>query len=72
VQAARNFIAQNEKDCRTQFKRMDSVPEGTTLATEQFEVADERSPAEFAETIRRLGYEPVWKDWDTALGEAPP
>jgi 2-iminoacetate synthase len=37
-------------------------------ATQQFEVADVRSPAEVAEQIRRLGYEPVWKDWDLGLG----
>jgi 2-iminoacetate synthase len=36
-------------------------------ATGQFEIADERSPGEVAELIRRLGYEPVWKDWDAAL-----
>ena len=38
-------------------------------ATGQFEVADSRSPEEVAAVIRRLGYEPVWKDWDTALVE---
>ncbi len=38
-----------------------------TNATGQFEIADERSVAEVAELIRRLGYEPVWKDWDAAL-----
>jgi 2-iminoacetate synthase len=36
-------------------------------ATGQFDIADERSPAEVADLIRRLGYEPVWKDWDAAL-----
>jgi 2-iminoacetate synthase len=36
-------------------------------ATGQFEIADNRSPAAVAERIRRLGYEPVWKDWDAAL-----
>ena len=36
-------------------------------ATGQFEIADERSPREVADLIRRLGYEPVWKDWDAAL-----
>lgn len=36
-------------------------------ATGQFDIADERSPAEVAALIRRLGYEPVWKDWDAAL-----
>lgn len=38
-----------------------------TNATGQFEIADERSPDEMATLIRRLGYEPVWKDWDAAL-----
>ena len=36
-------------------------------ATEQFHIADERSPQEVADLIRNLGYEPVWKDWDAAL-----
>jgi 2-iminoacetate synthase len=36
-------------------------------ATEQFNIADGRSPEEVADLIRRLGYEPVWKDWDAAL-----
>jgi len=38
-----------------------------TNATGQFEIADERSPQEVAQLLRKLGYEPVWKDWDTAL-----
>lgn len=38
-----------------------------TNATGQFDIADERSPEEVAALIRRLGYEPVWKDWDAAL-----
>lgn len=41
--------------------------EWAPAATGQFDVADERSPQEVAERIRRLGYEPVWKDWDAAL-----
>lgn len=41
---------------------------GTPLrATEQFNIADERSAAEVADRIRRIGYEPVWKDWEQAL-----
>ncbi|MEI6947597.1 2-iminoacetate synthase ThiH [Paraflavisolibacter sp. H34] len=36
---------------------------------EQFEISDERSPAEIADLIRRQGYEPVWKDWDHSLAE---
>ena len=38
-----------------------------TNATGQFNIADERSPEEVARYIQRLGYEPVWKDWDAAL-----
>lgn len=37
------------------------------LATGQFEISDERSPAEIANVLRRHGLEPVWKDWDQAL-----
>jgi 2-iminoacetate synthase len=32
----------------------------------QFEVADGRSPGTVAEALRRMGYEPVWKEWDAA------
>jgi 2-iminoacetate synthase len=42
-------------------------PHQLTNATGQFDIADERSPQEVADLIRRLGYEPVWKDWDAAL-----
>jgi 2-iminoacetate synthase len=42
-------------------------PDRATNATGQFNIADERPAAEVAELIRRLGYEPVWKDWDAAL-----
>lgn len=31
---------------------------------EQFEIADERSPAAIAAMITKSGYEPVWKDWE--------
>jgi len=42
-------------------------PNRATNATGQFSIADERSAGEVAELIRKLGYEPVWKDWDSAL-----
>ncbi len=42
---------------------------GARKATEQFNIADSRSAHEVAEAIRRLGYDPVWKDWDAALAE---
>jgi 2-iminoacetate synthase len=38
-------------------------------ATEQFEISDERSPAEIARLLQRKGFEPVWKDWDSAILE---
>jgi len=41
--------------------------DGGTSATGQFEIADSRSSAEVAAMLRRLGCEPVWKDWDTVL-----
>ena len=37
------------------------------LATGQFEISDERSPAEVAAVLREQGFEPVWKDWDAGL-----
>jgi len=43
------------------------APPAAHTATRQFEIADERSAGQVAEHIRRLGYEPVWKDWDAAL-----
>ncbi len=45
----------------------ESDPERNTNATGQFDIADERSPEAVAKLISELGYEPVWKDWDTAL-----
>jgi 2-iminoacetate synthase len=49
-----------------------TTPQPQAKATEQFAIADTRSPREVADLIRGLGYEPVWKDWDAALtlGEA--
>jgi 2-iminoacetate synthase len=37
------------------------------LATGQFEISDERPPAEVADVLRQRGFEPVWKDWDAGL-----
>jgi len=37
------------------------------LATGQFEISDERSPAEIVTVLRERGLEPVWKDWDQVL-----
>ncbi len=35
-----------------------------TDATEQFQIDDDRSPAQVAEMIKAAGVEPVWKDWE--------
>jgi 2-iminoacetate synthase len=36
----------------------------TPDALEQFEISDSRSPSVVVESIRKHGYDPVWKDWD--------
>jgi 2-iminoacetate synthase len=36
-------------------------------ATEQFQIADTRTPAQIADVLRRSGLEAVWKDWDQAI-----
>lgn len=45
--------------------RMIPAEEGEPEA--QFSISDDRSPAEVAERLRRLGLDPVWKDWDAAI-----
>ena len=36
-------------------------------ALEQFEVSDPRTAQEVAQALRRMGVEPVWKDWDAGF-----
>jgi 2-iminoacetate synthase len=36
-------------------------------AEPQFTIDDQRTPAQVAEAIARVGLEPVWKDWDTGI-----
>ncbi|MBF0352842.1 MAG: 2-iminoacetate synthase ThiH [SAR324 cluster bacterium] len=33
----------------------------------QFEIEDKRTPDEVAAMLRKQGFDPVWKDWDTGL-----
>lgn len=40
---------------------------GADAATEQFAISDERSASEMAEVLRKLGFDPVWKDWDAGF-----
>lgn len=39
----------------------------TPDALEQFEVTDERAPVAVVDSIRKHGYDPIWKDWDKCL-----
>ena len=41
--------------------------DASARATEQFSIADSRSPAEIADLLRTRGFDPVWKDWDSAI-----
>ncbi len=54
---------------RTERGRIVPLEEGAVpeIATGQFAIADERSPGQISKVLERLGYEPVWKDWDAAL-----
>ncbi len=36
-------------------------------ATGQFDIADERSAAEVADYLNKIGLDPVWKDWDSSI-----
>lgn len=45
----------------------DFSPNESRSATSQFEISDDRSPAEIASALRRRGFDAVWKDWDQAL-----
>ncbi len=37
------------------------------IATRQFEISDDRSPAEISTALRARGFDPVWKDFDQSL-----
>ncbi|QSR89599.1 2-iminoacetate synthase ThiH [Methylacidiphilum caldifontis] len=39
-------------------------------ATEQFEISDRRTPDQIANVLKTMGYEPVWKDWETCLNRS--
>ncbi|MBU6401070.1 MAG: 2-iminoacetate synthase ThiH [Verrucomicrobia bacterium] len=70
--AGRNHLHRTERGRIVELSASASewaAPESDAVAaTGQFAIADERSAGAVADCIRRLGYEPVWKDWDAALG----
>ncbi len=64
--AGRADLHRTEKGRRVELAPA-ALPSDGGRATEQFAIADRRSVEEVAARIRRLGLEPVWKDWDPAL-----
>jgi 2-iminoacetate synthase len=42
---------------------------GRRGAIEQFEIDDNRTPAQVVAMIKQAGFEPVWKDWDITFIE---
>jgi 2-iminoacetate synthase len=49
---------------RGNFSEAEVCPSG---AEPQFAIDDQRTAKQVAEAISRIGLEPVWKDWDTAI-----
>ncbi|MEP6777632.1 MAG: 2-iminoacetate synthase ThiH [Chthoniobacterales bacterium] len=45
----------------------DFSPNESRIAASQFEISDDRSPAEIASALQQRGFDVVWKDWDEAL-----
>jgi 2-iminoacetate synthase len=48
-------------------RRVDVALNEKDEATGQFDISDDRSPAEMAQVLADLGLEAVWKDWDGAI-----
>jgi 2-iminoacetate synthase len=65
--AGQENLHQMERGRILKLSEKESRNTGRTGATEQFRISDARSPKEIAASLRRIGYEPVWKDWDAAL-----
>lgn len=49
---------------------LESSARDCASATGQFDISDERSPAEISSLLRQRGFDPVWKDWDEILLDA--
>lgn len=48
-------------------RRVDVALDEADEATGQFDISDDRSPAEMAQVLADLGLEAVWKDWDASI-----
>ena len=53
------------KGRRVEIEEKDTA--GCSRATGQFEIDDERPVGDIAKLLRQKGFDPVWKDWDTAI-----
>lgn len=56
-----------QTDCYEPVQTIRSEGEYLTTAEEQFQISDTRTPAQIVGQLRKMGYDPVWKDWDPAL-----
>ncbi len=63
------YTGVGKKDLKLKARERILSPEhNAECATEQFHIADGRSAAQIASLLRTRGFDPVWKDWDSALG----
>lgn len=64
------YTGEGKSDLHLTIKGRQVKPEKSgESATGQFEISDERSPAEIARLLQSKGFDPVWKDWDSAILE---
>jgi 2-iminoacetate synthase len=64
------YTGEGKSDLHLTIKGRQVKPESSAeSATGQFEISDERSPAEIARLLQSKGFDPVWKDWDSAILE---
>lgn len=64
------YTGEGKSDLHLTIKGRQVKPENSgESATGQFEISDERSPAEIARLLQSKGFDPVWKDWDSAILE---
>jgi len=62
------YTGEGKADLHLTIKGRQVKPEGSAeAATGQFEISDERSSAEIARLLQSKGFDPVWKDWDSAI-----
>jgi 2-iminoacetate synthase len=64
------YTKQGTEDLHLTVRGRSVAPETQTpddIAAAQFEISDDRSVSEVAATLKRRGFEPIWKDWDQVL-----